>query len=316
MDKILVLGASGQVGIDLTIRLIEIFGNHRVIAADLKEPEEEVGCKFVLLDATDRDSLLSLIKNEKIAEVYHLVAMLSATAEKFPIKGWQLNMDTLFHVLEMARQGLVKKIFWPSSIAVFGPTTPKEHTPQHTIVEPATIYGISKYAGELLCQWYYINHKVDVRSVRYPGIVSWKAEPGGGTTDYAVEIFYQAVKDGKYESFLNPDTELPMMYIDDAINATITLMQAPAHSINIRTSYNLSAISFTPAQLARAIKKHLPSFTIEYKPDYRQQIADSWPKSIDDAEARKDWGWSHQFDLDKMVSEMLFQITKKLKKTV
>lgn len=315
MDKILVLGASGQVGADLTVKLVETYGAQHIVAADLKEPTE-VNCKFVQLDATDKENLFNLVKKENISEIYHLVAMLSATAEKFPIKAWQLNMSTLFDVLEMAKNGFIKKVFWPSSIAVFGPTTPKEHTPQHTIAEPTTIYGISKFAGELLCQWYYLNYKVDVRSVRYPGIISWKAEPGGGTTDYAVEIFYHAIKEGRYVSFLKPDTRLPMMYIDDAVNATIALMQAPSDKIKIRTSYNLAAIDFTPDELSCAIKKYLPSFTIEYKPDYRQQIAESWPKSIDDTNARQDWGWSHQFDLEKMVKEMLHKIKQKLIKTL
>ncbi|GCD77666.1 L-threonine 3-dehydrogenase [Thermaurantimonas aggregans] len=312
MEKILILGAAGQVGIDLTEKLIEIFGTENVIASDLKIPENPK-CKFLQLDALDKEAIKEVIIHEKITTVYHLVAMLSATGEKKPLLAWKLNMDTLFTILEFAKEGLIKKIFWPSSIAIFGPTTPKINTPQSTIIEPTTIYGISKYAGELLCQWYYQKHKVDVRSVRYPGLISWKAEPGGGTTDYAVEIFYEALRNKSYTCFLKEDTRLPMMYIDDAIEATIRLMTTEAETIKTRTSYNISAFDFTPSELAALIKKHIPDFQIRYSPDFRQNIADSWPQSIDDTQARQDWNWNPRFTLEKMVSEMLSKLTNKLK---
>lgn len=312
MEKILILGAAGQVGIDLTEKLIEIFGSENVIASDIKIPENPKS-KFLKLDALDKEAIKEVIIHEKITTVYHLVAMLSATGEKNPLLAWRLNMDTLFTILEFAKEGLIKKIFWPSSIAVFGPTTPKVNTPQSTIIEPTTIYGISKFAGELLCQWYYQKHNVDVRSVRYPGLISWKAEPGGGTTDYAVEIFYEAIRNKSYTCFLKEDTRLPMMYMDDAIEATIQLMTTEAEKIKTRTSYNISAFDFTPSELAALIKKHIPDFQIRYSPDFRQNIADSWPQSIDDTQARHDWNWKPKFTLEKMVSEMISKLTIKLK---
>ncbi|MFN4298444.1 MAG: NAD-dependent epimerase/dehydratase family protein [Thermaurantimonas sp.] len=312
MEKILILGAAGQVGIDLTEKLVEIFGPENVIASDIKIPENPK-CKFLQLDALDKKAIKEVITKEKITTVYHLVAMLSATGEKNPLLAWKLNMDTLFTILEFAKEGHIKKIFWPSSIAVFGPTTPKINTPQSTIIEPTTIYGISKYAGELLCQWYYQKHNIDVRSVRYPGLISWKAEPGGGTTDYAVEIFYEALKNKSYTCFLKEDTRLPMMYMDDAIEATIQLMSADAETIKTRTSYNVSAFDFTPSELAALIKKHIPDFQIHYLPDFRQNIADSWPHSIDDTQARQDWNWKPRFTLENMVSEMLSKLSIKLK---
>lgn len=312
MEKILILGAAGQVGIDLTEKLIEIFGSENVIASDIKIPENPKS-KFLKLDALDKEAIKEVIIHEKITTVYHLVAMLSATGEKNPLLAWRLNMDTLFTILEFAKEGLIKKIFWPSSIAVFGPTTPKVNTPQSTIIEPTTIYGISKFAGELLCQWYYQKHNIDVRSVRYPGLISWKAEPGGGTTDYAVEIFYEAIRNKSYTCFLKEDTRLPMMYMDDAIEATIQLMTTEAEKIKTRTSYNISAFDFTPSELAALIKKHIPDFQIRYSPDFRQNIADSWPQSIDDTQARHDWNWKPKFTLEKMVSEMISKLTIKLK---
>jgi nucleoside-diphosphate-sugar epimerase len=237
--------------------------------------------------------------------------MLSATGEKYPMKAWDLNMNSLFHVLNLAKEGYIKHVFWPSSIAVFGPTTPAVDTPQHTTMEPTTVYGITKQVGERWCEYYHTKYGVDVRSLRYPGIISWKTMPGGGTTDYAVEIYHKAILEKNYTSFLSENTELPMMFMEDAINATVTLMQAPSEAIKIRSSYNLAAVSFTPAEISEAIKKHIPDFKIAYEPDSRQQIADSWPKSIDDASARADWNWNHEFDLEKMTTEMITQLRKK-----
>ncbi|MFN3951466.1 MAG: NAD-dependent epimerase/dehydratase family protein [Thermaurantimonas sp.] len=311
MGKILILGAAGQVGMDLTEKLIHVYGEKNVIASDLKIPEDHKG-EFVRLDASDLDALSKVIHQQSITIIYHLVAMLSATAEKQPVRGWNLNMNTLFNVLELAKNGAIKQVFWPSSIAVFGPDTPKINTPQKTIIEPTTIYGISKYAGELLCQWYCINHKVDVRSLRYPGIISWKTEPGGGTTDYAVDIFYKAILDKHYTCFLNSNTRLPMMYIDDAIDATIQIMEADYERIKHRTSYNISALDFTPDELYQEIKKYIPEFQIEYIPDYRQKIADGWPQSIDDSQARSDWGWKPKFDLQRTTRTMISQLKQKL----
>lgn len=314
MGKILVLGAAGQIGGDLTTSLIEKYGYENVIATDIKTPEK-LESRFTLLDASDINAMYSIIKQERIDTVYHMVAMLSATAEKHPLKGWNLNMSSLFNALELAKDGIIKKVFWPSSIAIFGPTTPKISTPQKTIIEPVTIYGISKYAGELLCQWYYQKHNVDVRSIRYPGIISWKNEPGGGTTDYAVEIFYKALVEKHFKCFLHENTRLPMMYINDAIKATLQLMEAESEKIKNRMSYNISAISFTPAELFLAIVQHIPEFTIEYIPDYRQQIADSWPQTIDDSEARNDWGWKADYDIKRTVDAMLYHLRQKLQLT-
>lgn len=311
MGKILILGAAGQIGIDLTEKLISTYGVDNVLASDIKEPKNPLG-NFVALDASDETGLINLIKREGVTEIYHLVAMLSATAERYPLKGWNLNINTLLTVLELAKNGLIKKIFWPSSIAVFGPNSPKHKTPQKTIIDPTTIYGISKYAGELLCQWYYLHHKVDVRSLRYPGIISWKTEPGGGTTDYAVDIFYKALQENHFNCFLKSDTRLPMMYIDDAIKATIQLMETKPEHIKNRTSYNISGFDFTPFELYQEIKKHIPNFTIEYNPDYRQQIADSWPQSIDDSEARNDWNWKSDYDLERTTKTMLQNLKIKL----
>lgn len=311
MGKILILGSAGQVGMDLMDKLIHAYGQKNVIASDIKVPEDYKSY-FIRLDASDADALYQVIRKENISIVYHLVAMLSATAEKQPVKGWNLNMNTLFNVLELAKSGVIKQIFWPSSIAVFGPTTPKSNTPQKTIIEPTTIYGISKYAGELLCQWYYLNHRVDVRSLRYPGLISWKSEPGGGTTDYAVDIFYKALQGEKYTCFLNSNTRLPMMYIDDAIDATLQIMESDFEKIKNRTSYNISGFDFTPSELYEEIKKYIPSFKIEYIPDYRQKIADGWPHSIDDSEARSDWGWKPKYDLPKTTRTMISQLKLKL----
>lgn len=305
--KILIIGACGQIGTELTLRLRELHGADNVIAGDIREGSEELmqSGPFEIVDATDKSAVEDLCMYYEITDVYLMAAMLSATAEKFATKAWNLNMNSLFTVLNLAKSGKIEKIFWPSSIAVFGPTTPKHDTPQHTIMEPTTVYGISKQSGERWCEYYFNNNDVDVRSIRYPGLISWKTLPGGGTTDYAVDIFHAALKEGSYECFLHKDTELPMMFMDDAIRATIEIMEAPADKVKQRSSYNLSGMSFTPEQIAVAIKKRIPEFEITYNPDFRQAIADSWPSSIDDSEATKDWSWNRSFDLEQMVNEMI-----------
>jgi nucleoside-diphosphate-sugar epimerase len=308
MNKsILIIGACGQIGTELTMKLREINGNKAVIASDIREGNKELmeSGPFEFINAMDYNSILSVIDTYKITEVYLMAAMLSATGEKFPAKAWELNMTSLFNVLNLAKEGKIKKLFWPSSIAVFGTTTPKENTPQETIMEPTTVYGMSKQAGERWCEYYFNKYGVDVRSIRYPGIISWKTTPGGGTTDYAVEIYHNALLIGKYSSFLNENTKLPMMYMDDAIDATIQIMSAQPEAIKIRSSYNLAAMSFTPKDIAEEIKKIVPEFKISYSSDFRQNIADSWPKSIDDSRAREDWGWEHKFNIKKMSKNML-----------
>lgn len=306
-SKILIIGACGQIGSELTLALRAIHGDKTVIASDIKPPTsaELNSAPFDILDATSYDDFKSLVVKHDIDTVYMMAALLSGTAEKFPEKAWDLNMTSLFNVLNLAKEKLIDKIFWPSSIAVFGPSTPKTQTAQHTIMEPSTVYGISKQAGERWCTYYNKRYGVDVRSIRYPGLISYKTSPGGGTTDYAIEIFHEALKTGKYTSFLNEDTVLPMMYMDDAINATITIMDAPSESIKIRSSYNLAGVSFTPEELASEIKEHISDFVVNYDSDFRQAIADSWPDSIDDSDARQDWGWKHDFDLEMIVKEML-----------
>jgi nucleoside-diphosphate-sugar epimerase len=307
MSKIIVIGSCGQIGTELVLALRTIYGNDAVVAADLKDecPTILANGPYIKMDILDREAVRSFIIEEKIDEVYLLAALLSATAEKNPDFAWKLNMEGLFTVLDLAKEGHVKKIFWPSSIAVFGPTTPADSTPQHTVMEPSTVYGISKQAGERWCEYYFNKFGVDVRSIRYPGLISYKSLPGGGTTDYAVDIFYKAKSQGNFVCFLKEDTALPMMFMDDAIRATIELMQAPVGKIKIRSAYNLAGSSFTPAELATSIKKHLPNFSISYEPDFRQAIADSWPNSIDDSYAQNEWGWKAQFDTDAMVNEML-----------
>ena len=308
MDKrILVLGASGQIGTELTQKLREFYGNSNVVASDIKLCTFEmmdIG-PFEIIDATDKETILSVIKKYNINQVYLLAAMLSATAEKFPQKAWNLNMNSLLAVLELAKEKHIQQVYWPSSIAVFGPTTPKNNTPQKTIMEPSTVYGISKLAGEFWCNYYHEKFGIDVRSLRYPGIISWKTKPGGGTTDYAVDIYFKAVEEKKFTCFLSENTRLPMMYMEDAVNATIQLMEANPANIKIRTSYNLSAIDFTPKEIAAEIKKQIPDFTIDYAQDSRQQIADSWPSSIDDSEARNDWNWKPEYDLKLMTKTMI-----------
>lgn len=305
--KILIIGACGQIGTELTIRLREIYGNDNVIAGDIREGSEELmqSGPFEIVDAMNRTSIEDVCLHYEINEVYLMAAMLSATAEKYPKKAWNLNMDSLFHILNIAKEGKIDKIFWPSSIAVFGPTTPKENTPQQTVMEPSTVYGISKQTGERWCEYYYNKYGVDVRSIRYPGLISWKTLPGGGTTDYAVEIFHEALKNNHYDCFLKEDTSLPMMFMEDAIKATVSIMQTKSENIKQRSSYNLAGMTFTPAEIASEITKHLSDFTVTYQPDFRQSIADSWPGSIDDSVAREDWSWSHDYDLEKMVKEML-----------
>jgi len=305
--KILIIGACGQIGTELTMRLREIHGNDSVIAGDIRHGSDELmkSGPFEVMDAMDKTSIEDICLHYEITEIYLMAAMLSATAEKYPKKAWNLNMDSLFHVLNIAREGKINKVFWPSSIAVFGPTTPRDNTPQKTIMEPSTVYGISKQTGERWCEYYHNKYDVDVRSIRYPGLISWKTLPGGGTTDYAVEIFHEALKNKKYKCFLKEDTALPMMFMEDAIKATVSIMQAESENIIQRSSYNLAGMSFTPQEIASEIKKHMPDFEITYEPDFRQSIADSWPGSIDDSVAREDWSWSHDYNLEKMVVEML-----------
>jgi nucleoside-diphosphate-sugar epimerase len=315
MSRILIIGAGGQIGSELAYKLRVTYGDDNVIASDINYNNLDVVNSgiFEILDAQDYAAVKICIEKYKIDTVYLMAAMLSATGEKYPMKAWDLNMDSLFHVLNLAKEGFIKKVFWPSSIAVFGPTTPKLNTPQHTITEPSTVYGITKQVGERWCEYYHHKYNVDVRSIRYPGIISWKTMPGGGTTDYAVDIFHKAITEGKYECFLTEHTALPMMFMEDAIKATINIMEAPAEQIKIRSSYNLSAFSFTPKQLVEELKKHVPDFEITYKSDYRQQIADSWPQSIDDSAAREDWHWNHDFNLVQMTKEMIVQLGHKYK---
>ncbi|HEU4575690.1 MAG TPA: NAD-dependent epimerase/dehydratase family protein [Chitinophagaceae bacterium] len=306
-EKILVIGASGQIGVELTLALRDIYGAANVVASDLREENELLKGTgpYVSLDVMNKEMLHVQIIRQGITQVYLLAAMLSATGEKNPGLAWHLNMQGLLNVLDIAREEQLQKVYWPSSIAVFGPTSPKQNCPQQTIIEPITVYGISKYAGEFWCNYYHQRYGVDVRSLRYPGLISYKSAPGGGTTDYAVEIFHEALEEKKYTCFLKEDTYLPMMYMPDAIRATIELMEANADKISVHTSYNLSGMSFAPKDIAAEIKKHIPGFTISYEPDYRQAIAESWPQSIDDAVARNDWGWKEQFNLEKMTRDML-----------
>jgi len=317
-EVILVIGSSGQIGTELVMQLRGMYGNDNVVASDIRLSSDEViqSGPFQELDVMDVKHLHEIVRQYKITQVFLLAALLSATAEKNIELGWNLNMRSLSYVLDLAKEGIIKKIYWPSSIAVFGPTTPKINTPQFTVMEPNTVYGISKQAGERWCEYYYNKFNVDVRSLRYPGLISWKAAPGGGTTDYAVDIFHQAIKHGKYESFLSENTGLPMMYMPDAIRATIELMEAPAEKVKIRSSYNLAGVSFSPKQIAAEVSKHIPNFEMSYKPDFRQEIADSWPQSIDDSFAQKDWGWEAKYDLQKMTNDMIENLKIKYEKTI
>lgn len=309
--RILVIGACGQVGTELVEELANKFGKDRVIASDIRA-EASFDVPYLQLDVMNRERVREVVVDNNVTEVYHLAALLSATAEQNPEFGWKLNMDGLFSILDLGKEGILKKIFWTSSIAVFGPTTPRHDTPQRTIIEPTTVYGISKFAGERWCEYYHTRWGVDVRSVRYPGLIGHKSLPGGGTTDYAVDIFHQALQQGSYECFLSAETALPMMYMSDAVKATIDIMQVPLEEVKIRSSYNISAMSFDPAGVASEIQKHLPDFSISYAPDFRQAIANNWPASIDDAEARADWGWQHAYDLPSMVDDMLKNLRNKL----
>ena len=306
-EKILVIGASGQIGVELTLALRNIYGNANVIASDLREENPLLSGTgpYVSMDVMNKEMLHVQVIRQGITQIYLLAAILSATGEKNPNLAWNLNMASLLNVLDIAREEKLSKVYWPSSIAVFGPTSPKEFCPQQTIIEPTTVYGISKYAGEFWCNYYFQRYGVDVRSLRYPGLISYKSAPGGGTTDYAVEIYHEALHQKKYTSFLSADTYLPMMYMPDAIRATMELMEAPADSISVRTSYNISAMSFSPADIGASIKKHIPDFSMQYSPDYRQKIAESWPKSIDDTVSRRDWGWKEEYNLDRMTEDML-----------
>ena len=305
-EKILVIGASGQIGVELTLALRKIYGNANVVASDLREENDLLKGTgpYVSMDVMNKEMLHVQVIRQNITQIYLLAAILSATGEKNPNLAWSLNMQSLLNVLDIAKEEKIYKVYWPSSIAVFGPTSPKKNCPQQTVIEPITVYGISKYAGEFWCNYYHQRWGLDVRSIRYPGLISYKSAPGGGTTDYAVEIFHEALEEKKYECFLQEDTYLPMMYMPDAIKATLELMEAPEEKIKIRTSYNISGMTFSPKEIAAEIKKHIPEFTISYKPDYRQQIANSWPQSIDDSVARNDWGWQEDFDLSAMTKDM------------
>ena len=309
-EKILVIGSSGQIGTELVQNLRSIYGVDGVVASDVKVTEQAKEGPFEVIDVMNAQNLLEIVKRHQITQVYLLAALLSATAEKMPKFGWDLNMQGLFNVLDLAKEKIIKKVYWPSSIAVFGPNTPKTNTPQYTVMEPSTVYGISKQAGERWCEYYFNKYNVDVRSLRYPGLIGWKSAPGGGTTDYAVHIFHEALKTGKYECFLSENTTLPMMHMEDAIAATIGIMQADAEKVKIRSSYNLSGFSFSPKEIADEIKKHIPSFTISYNPDSRQQIADSWPQSINDDYAKKDWGWAPKYNLNSLTINMLENLKK------
>lgn len=306
-EKILVIGACGQIGVELTTELRRIHGANNVIAGDLRDEHELLKGTgpFVMCDVMNKEMLHVLIIRHNITQVYLLAAILSATGEKNPSLAWHINMQSLMNVLEIAKEEKLTKLYWPSSIAVFGPSSPKQNTPQHTIIEPTTVYGISKLAGECWCDYYHSHYGIDVRSIRYPGLISYKSAPGGGTTDYAVEIYHEALRDQDYECFLTENTYLPMMYMPDAIRATIELMEAPAEKIKIRSSYNVGAMSFSPKEIGASIQKIIPDFKLTYKQDFRQQIADSWPQSMDDSQAREDWNWKPQYDLDMMTKDML-----------
>jgi nucleoside-diphosphate-sugar epimerase len=311
-ERILVIGACGQIGVELTLELRRIYGGSNVIASDLREENELLKGTgpYVSMDVMNKEMLHVQVIRQNITQIYLLAAILSATGEKNPTLAWNLNMHSLLNVLDIAKEENLHKVYWPSSIAVFGPTSPKKNCPQQTIIEPGTVYGISKYAGEFWCNYYYNRYHVDVRSLRYPGLISYKSEPGGGTTDYAVEIYHEALEDGKYDCFLKEDTYLPMMYMPDAIRATVELMEADSSKLSVRTSYNISGMSFSPKEIAASIKKHIPSFEISYEPDYRQAIADGWPQSIDDSVAQQDWKWNAEYDLEKMTADMLKNLKK------
>jgi len=311
-EKILVIGACGQIGVELTLELRKIYGGANVIASDLRAENDLLKGTgpYVSLDVMNKEMLHVQVIRQNITQIYLLAAILSATGEKNPHLAWSLNMQSLINVLEISKDENVHKVYWPSSIAVFGPTSPKINCPQQTIIEPTTVYGISKYAGEFWCNYFNHRYEIDVRSLRYPGLISYKSEPGGGTTDYSVEIFHEAIEENHYTCFLKEDTYLPMMYMPDAIRATIELMESPVEKISVHTSYNISGMSFSPKEIAAEIKKHLPGFTINYEPDYRQPIAESWPQSIDDSIAKNDWGWKPKYDLAAMTKDMIENLGK------
>ncbi len=315
MERILIIGAAGQIGSELTVELRKIYGNDNVFATDIKEASRDImdSGPFQLLDVMDDKRLIHFIIRHKITQIYHLAAVLSGNAEKLPLQAWHINMDGLMNILEVAKMvDEVKKVFWPSSIAVFGPTTPRLNTPQLTVMEPTTVYGVTKLAGERWCEYYYKRYKIDVRSIRYPGLISFKTEAGGGTTDYAVEIFYEAVRNGRYTSFLSADTALPLLFMPDAIKATVDLMEADRSKLSVHSAYNLGGMSITPLEISQAICQHIPGFKIDYKPDFRQVIAESWPQSIDDSIATRDWGYSSHYDLEMITEIMIEEISKKL----
>jgi nucleoside-diphosphate-sugar epimerase len=308
-ETILVIGSNGQIGSELVENLSAIYGIEHVIASDVKAPEKPYHQgPFETIDVLNKTQIFDVVKKHQVTQIYLLAALLSATAEKNPLFAWQLNMEGLFHVLDLAKEGHIKQVYWPSSIAAFGPNTPQQNTPQYTIMEPSTVYGISKQAGERWCEYYFNKFKVDVRSLRYPGLIGYKSAPGGGTTDYAVHIFHEALKNKTYTSFLSENTALPMMYMPDAIRATIELMQTPLDKVKIRSSYNLAGISFSPKDIALEIKKHIPDFSMHYAPDFRQAIADSWPQSIDDSNTQQDWQWKAKYDLKTMVDDMIHHL--------
>ena len=310
MKKIIVTGATGQIGTELVVDLRSKYGSDNVIAVGHSKPAEGelLNGPFESVDATDKQALIGLLDTYKPDTIFHLVGILSANGEKNPELACNVNMGSLKNILDLARDYKIEKVFWPSSIAAFGPTTPPDNTPQHTILEPSTIYGVTKVAGELLCQYYFKKFGLDVRSLRYPGLISYKTPPGGGTSDYAVAIYFEAIKNKKYSSFVRPDTTIPMMYMPDGIKATIELMEAPVEKITIRTSYNLGSMSFSAGELAESGKRKIPDFVCDYVPDFRQAIADSWPNSVDDSQARADWGWMPDYDLEKMTEDMLKNI--------
>ncbi len=313
MDKILITGSSGQLGSELTLALSEIYGKTNVVTADIHEPQKkEHDFQFEKLDVIKKDHLLDVVSRYKITQVYHLAAILSATGEKHPGLAWKVNIEGLMNVLDVSRDLKVEKVYWPSSIAVFGPNTPKENTPQHTITDPNTVYGISKLTGERLIEYYFYHYGLDVRSLRYPGLIGYNALPGGGTTDYAVDIYHKAIEGNDFECFLAADTYLPMMYMPDAVRATLELMESDPDKIRIRSSYNIGAMSFCPEDIYSSVKRHYPGFSITYAPDFRQEIADSWPENIDDTPARKDWGWNHEYDLNKMTNDMLKNLKERI----
>lgn len=311
-DTILILGANGQLGSVLTKKLQSLFGDDHVIISDIREPSEENGI-FEFIDVTDKQKLAEVVEKYSVTQIYHLAAILSASGEKNPLKTWDINMEGLLNVLELAREKEIAKVYFPSSIAVFGPDTPRINTPQHTVLAPTTVYGMSKVAGENWCQYYSKRYDLDVRSLRYPGVIGYQSMPGGGTTDYAVDIYHKAVLNEPFECFLGENTRLPMIYMDDVIRGTIELMEAPSSKIKIRTSYNLAGVSFSPKEIFLSIQRHIPNFQITYQPDFRQAIADSWPDSIDDSDARKDWGWEPKFDLEEMTKDMLLNLSKQYK---